>query len=118
MTTRVLITGSRWLKRRSVIAKAFAKHVFEDDIVVVSGACPRGADAMCEEFAHSRGYEVERYPADWAEYGKGAGMLRNQEMVDTEPDLCLAFPTKNSVGTYDCIRRAKKAGIETHIYES
>jgi hypothetical protein len=36
---------------------------------------------------------------------------------DFEPDLVLAFPTKNSVGTWDMIRRARKAGVPVEIQE-
>jgi hypothetical protein len=32
-------------------------------------------------------------------------------MVDLGADLCLAFPMPRSRGTWDCVRRAKKAGI-------
>lgn len=43
-----------------------------------------------------------------------AGHIRNQEMVDSGADICLAFykiGAKNR-GTRDCAARAKKAGIK------
>jgi hypothetical protein len=32
-------------------------------------------------------------------------------MVDSRPDLVIAFPLEDSRGTFDCIRRAKAKGI-------
>lgn len=36
-------------------------------------------------------------------------------MVDLGADICLAFPTKSSIGTWDCVRRANAAGIRVII---
>ena len=33
------------------------------------------------------------YPVDWEKYGKAAGPIRNQQMIDKgKPDLVVAFP--------------------------
>jgi hypothetical protein len=56
------------------------------------------------------------FPAKWDEYGKAAGPIRNQEMVDSKPDLVLAFWDGRSPGTLDAIKRAVLAGIEVNIY--
>jgi len=58
------------------------------------------------------------FPADWKSYGKGAGPIRNQLMLDEgKPDLVLAFHNdiSSSRGTADMIRRAKKHGISYEI---
>lgn len=52
----------------------------------------------------------EPHPADWS-WGNGAGMHRNQEMVDLGADVCLAFIRGKSSGTRDCADKAAKAGI-------
>ena len=36
----------------------------------------------------------------------------------TKPDLVVAFPGPESVGTWDMIRRAEKAGVEVIIIEA
>ena len=58
-----------------------------------------------------RNIPVERFPADWSEYGKAAGAIRNQQMLDEgTPDLVVAFPGGN--GTLDMVRRSQRAGIK------
>jgi len=59
--------------------------------------------------------------ADWDQYGKKAGGIRNTWMLDDlEPgelvDVLLAFPLAGSIGTWDCIRKAKARGIPIRNY--
>lgn len=70
-----------------------------------------GADTIAGYVWTEFGGEVEVHDADWERYGKAAGNIRNQEMVELGAYLCLAFPMKQSTGTFDCIRRAENAGI-------
>jgi hypothetical protein len=43
------------------------------------------------------------------------GHYRNQQMVDAGATICFAFPLDGSVGTWDCVRRARAAGIPVRI---
>lgn len=111
---RILITGSRnWSDRETIqnALKPFAYH----DAVLVSGACPSGADAIAEEIWEAWGFPVERHPANWS-FGKKAGPKRNQQMVDLGADLCLAFRKDYSRGTTHCANAATMAGIPTIWY--
>ena len=84
-----------------------------DDAVIISGAC-RGADTLAIRAAKELGFTYREYPANWALYGKRAGVLRNQQMIDIEsPDLVVAFhdDIARSKGTKDMINRAIKHGI-------
>lgn len=52
--------------------------------------------------------------ADWGQYGKAAGPIRNQQMLDEgQPTLVIAFhdDLENSKGTKDMVKRAKKAEV-------
>lgn len=114
--TRILVTGSRrWTDRdavRDAILEAWTSLGEDRDTVLVHGACPRGADKIADEFWDGYlGYPVERHPAEWTRYGRAAGPLRNQQMVDLGADVCLAFLMPGSRGTADCARRAERAGI-------
>ena len=59
---------------------------------------------------------IIKFPADWNKYGKAAGVLRNQQMLDEgHPDLVVYFhkDIENSKGTKDMIIRAIDANIRT-----
>lgn len=105
---RVLITGSRDWTDASRIVKLLS-HFAKDTTIIEGGA--RGADRLARQAAEELGLEVETHEADWDRYGRRAGPIRNQQMVDSGADLCLAFPLPESKGTFDCIERAEKAGI-------
>lgn len=123
---RVLVTGSRNWQHADVIYSALeAEHASArsrgERLTVVHGLCPQGADAMADDWARygtSFGFGVERetHRAEWEKYGKPAGFIRNQEMVDLGADVCLAFCRDDSSGTMDCVNRAAKAGIPVRIY--
>lgn len=118
---RIIVTGSRDLADALVVRRALWALLPEepDDLTVVHGDCPTGADRHASNFCADyieEGVIEERHPADWS-IGKKAGPLRNQEMVDLGADLVLAFPRGLSRGTRDTISRAKVAGIPVEVWE-
>lgn len=113
---RILITGSRDWTNWRIIHGALCDYLFEEQVVLVSGACPTGADRMAEKWARGMGYEVETHPADWDQHGKKAGFIRNKEMVDLGADICLAFIKNNSKGATMTLNLAEKAGIRTKVW--
>lgn len=118
---RILITGTRSFDRieqniaymqERISAACIAFGEGDEELVLVHGGA-RGVDTVAADAAHRLGLVLERYSAHWDVYGKAAGVIRNQEMVDAGADVCLAFPSSEapSRGTRDCIDRAKRAGI-------
>ena len=60
--------------------------------------------------------KVIKFPAEWDKYGKAAGVLRNQQMLDEGyPDLVVYFhkDLENSKGTKDMVTRAVDNKIKT-----
>ncbi|MCA1572481.1 MAG: DUF2493 domain-containing protein [Chloroflexi bacterium] len=111
---RVLVCGSRNLseKRRREVIDALEYLWRRNPLVIIHGAA-RGADSMASDWATERGCEQVEYPANWRQYGRKAGPIRNQQMLtEGKPDIVLAFPEKDSVGTWDMVERSKKAGLE------
>lgn len=134
--TRILFSGGRRHDDPALIGKhldrAAAGH---EKVTLVHGRCnPRNADGdpvdwdwalahpeqgpyfggdwHAHQHALARGWATEQVPADWRLYGKAAGGIRNQVMVNRGADILVAAPVPGeSVGTYDCIRRAKAARI-------
>jgi len=106
----VLVTGGRdysdWFRVRDELHEIALIHGIRR--IVHGNAC--GADNLAMNWADWRKIPQGKYPADWKQYGNGAGPIRNQLMLDSEPiDLVVAFP--GGRGTADMVRRARAAGI-------
>lgn len=87
-------------------------------LTVVHGGCPTGADALAAHWATGHdNVRTEVFPADWDTYGRRAGPIRNQAMIDSlDPDrlnqhLVVAAWDGKSRGTLSTIRFARKANI-------
>lgn len=73
------------------------------------------ADWLAHQIAEELGWTDEPHPAEWHRLGPRAGPIRNQAMVDAGADVCLAFASPGSRGTWDCVRRAREAGIRVEV---
>lgn len=109
---RVLICGSRdWVDTGYQIFR-FINRLPEDCVVIHGGA--RGVDSMAGEIATFLGLSVMEFPADWKRYGRAAGIIRNQQMLDEgRPNTVVYFheDLANSRGTKDMVTRAQRAGL-------
>jgi hypothetical protein len=112
----LLICGTRALPlagvvRLDIILQAVARA--RPDTTIVHGAAS-GVDRWAGRFAKAHGLQVREFPADWEKYGKGAGHIRNQQMLDEgRPHLVYALHTDPGLGkgTRDMVRRARAAGL-------
>lgn len=111
---RILVTGDRnWREARLVYNQVLAHVTADPERYTVIHGDARGADTYAEVCAQLLGVPTEPHPAKW-ELGRGAGVIRNQEMLDSGIDLVLAFhhDLDNSRGTKDMVARAEKHGVE------
>lgn len=105
---RVIIAGSRSFSGGvRKVAEAVTASGFEVT-TVISGAA-RGADQAGEQWAKMNKVPVERFPADWETYGKGAGHVRNYEM-SLVADALISLWDGSSPGTKDMIRTMEAQG--------
>lgn len=114
---RVLVCGSRdWTDIRPIrTVLCGLVHRFGYPFTVVHGAA-RGADHLAGVAAFGEDMTIEEFPADWTQHGRSAGFIRNQQMIDTGPDVVWAFKTTpESVGTNHTISLAKAAGIPVYV---
>lgn len=106
---RLLVTGGRDFDDAEMITAVLdtlhAQHGF---IVLIHGNAS-GVDRLCGQWAANSGVAVQACPADWKRYGRGAGPIRNRQLLDEQPDLLVAFP--GGKGTADMVKVATKAGL-------
>ena len=88
--------------------------VYPEPPEFVSGGAD-GADALGELFAKDWACKCTKFPADWDQYGKAAGVIRNQQMADYA-DMLVAFWDGKSKGTKNMIDCALRRGLEMHVY--
>lgn len=92
--------------------------------IIQGGA--KGADEYARTYREQRAVAcnpdylptVETFYPLWAEFGKAAGPMRNQDMLEKgKPDVVLAFHDNihQSKGTKDMVDRAVAAGVPTYI---
>ncbi len=113
--TVVCVAGSRGYNdyaEFSYWVDSYIDILATDSICFVSGAASKGADAMIIRWCRENNFPCFEYPADWDEYGKSAGMIRNAEMRDVITHL-LAFWDGISSGTEEMINESmNRDGIE------
>lgn len=94
------------------------------------GDCGTGVDAIMWELVTEWNLEYERYEADWEQWGKAAGPLRNRAMLKghhlggkgLRANLLMAFPEPGKYpripgsGTWGCIGEAVAMQVQTVIY--
>lgn len=110
---KLIIAGGR-SRRLYTADKELLDEIYdqEDIDVVISGDC-RGVDEDGAAWAETKKIRVWRYPADWQQYGKRAGPIRNETMAKTA-DAVVLFPGGD--GTNSMYTIAKKYKIRIYDY--
>jgi predicted Rossmann fold nucleotide-binding protein DprA/Smf involved in DNA uptake len=84
---------------------------------IVSGGAG-GADKLAEQYSlQNLKKKATIFKAEWNIYGKRAGPIRNQKIIDLSEAL-IAFPTKESKGTWITVRMAEQKKIPVTICQS
>jgi hypothetical protein len=116
----ILVCGSRDWNDFTTIKKYLEELKTTDNntqqpITIIHGGC-KGADSIAGYLAGQLGFQVRVFKADWSKYGKAAGPIRNQQMLDEgHPNL---DALENSKGTLDMVSRARKAEINVIVIKS
>lgn len=117
MNTRVIVCGGRDFNNRELCFESLDRYLKGyENIEIVSGHA-RGADTLGEEYAHAHGLKLTIFEADWEQYGKSAGAVRNRQMLkyaSKETPVVIAFWDGKSRGTKNMIDQAMEKAI-THI---
>jgi hypothetical protein len=117
---RILVCGSRdWndFSKIENILKTYANTENNNSNTIIHGGC-RGADSIGGYIGKKLNMNIAVYKAQWNKYGKAAGPIRNQQMIDEgKPDIVYAFHSciEKSKGTKDMVNKAIENNIPVHI---
>lgn len=107
---KVIVAGGRDFEDydflRDSIYKFFGDYIEQDRLEIVSGGA-KGADSFATQFADIHWCAYKEFPADWDNYGKSAGAIRNAEMAEYA-DALIAFWDGQSRGTANMIEQMQK----------
>lgn len=114
---KIIIAGSRSFDNYNMLRKIMSElRPVTGYLELVSGTA-KGADKLGEKWAKDKqDVPIKKFPADWEEYGKSAGHIRNQEMAEYA-DTLIAFWDGESSGTKSMIDKALKEGLEIHVFQ-
>lgn len=118
---RLLVTGSRHatfdehravIRQQIMLAIGHIKTGEMGRVVLVHGDAP-GVDEIAVRVVSLMPWPIQIEAHNARHFGPwpACGPLRNSHMVSLGADICLAFPTPGSKGTWDCARKAADAGI-------
>ncbi|MFI4861814.1 MAG: DUF2493 domain-containing protein [Phycisphaerales bacterium JB063] len=108
---KTIIAGSRDITDFTLVSQVIDASKFDITGVVCGEA--RGVDALGKRWANNRSIPVYSFPADWRQYGKAAGPMRNREMAAVASALIvIRYP--DSRGSADMLRQAKHYGLRVH----
>lgn len=111
--TTIGVTGGRYYANQEAVFAALdaVKEVYGPVRLHVGDA--NGADWLAWKWAEDRNVPVRRFIADWNQFGKMAGPIRNREMLDSGVELLIAFP--GGRGTNGCIKEAEQRMIPVRV---
>ncbi len=116
MEKRIIIAGSRHFTDRVLFEQVVDAYLGALDAayepIILSGHCS-GADLLAEQYAKERQIRLEVFPAEWKRYKKGAGPIRNRQMVKAA-DAVIAF-FSGGKGTASLLSLAEKRGLELNV---
>lgn len=115
---KLLVTGSRTITEYVYVEICLDKvcvEFFTPDEIIVGDAS--GVDRLTRRWAKARGIKLSVHPANWKKFGKGAGFIRNAQMVK-KCDKGVGIWDGQSRGTKHTIDLLYKAGKLLKVFES
>lgn len=111
---KVLVTGGR--ERADAWRVATELHKLLPFSHLIEGGA-RGADALAAQWAERIGVQSVTCSANWNKFGKGAGAIRNGNMLGllSDGDVVIAFP--GGTGTANMVKQAINSKIALTIKE-
>lgn len=108
---RIIVCGGRDFQEKEKVYSVLDDFLKLYPALEIISGMARGADSLAAEWAVDRQVKLWRVFADWEQFKKAAGFIRNKRMlVEYQATKVVAFP--GGSGTKHMTTLAKKAGIE------
>lgn len=95
---KIMIVGSKaWSNEeliRSVLGRVWEENGCPENVVLVHGNDPSGADMMCDKYAVEHGWSLHIIKPDHDKDGKRAYEVRNRKLLNCGADIALVFSTR------------------------
>lgn len=130
LTRGIAIVGSREFANYAQLKREVDKIIRRGDLIISGGAksstpgmgwdskAKASADSLAQRYAKENAYRILIIYPDWNTHYKGAGFVRNKEIVE-ESEIVLAFYRKGHFqqgGTANTAEWARKLGRPLHEY--
>jgi hypothetical protein len=109
---RLAIIGSRNFTDWNLLESKIDELKLKPTEIVSGGA--KGADSLGEKYAKMKNIPIKIYKPDWEKYGKAAGVIRNEDIINYS-DRVIAFWDGKSKGTKNSIDHARKLSKKVYI---
>jgi orotate phosphoribosyltransferase-like protein len=111
---RVAIIGSRCFNDYGKLCEFMSKVNDKINVVEIVSGGAIGADSLATRYANENDIKLNIYLPDWGKYGRRAGILRN-DLIINNSDYIVAFWDGKSKGTKYSIEKAKKLNKKMSI---
>lgn len=109
---RIAIIGGRLRDDKPFIDSVLEMFVKDGDSIISGGA--KGVDTIARLYAESRSLPFVEYLPDSP--GMKQQLMERNTKIAEACDVVLAFPHKDSKGTFDTVRKALKLGKRVIIF--
>jgi hypothetical protein len=110
------ITGTRQFSDQNWVEDRLDEMYSPADIEVLISGGARGIDTCCEIWARKHSVAIDVHKPDYDQYGKGAPLVRNDEMIALCDEMVgFPLPDASSRGTEYTIAHAIKAGKPVRV---
>lgn len=109
---KTIIAGGRTITDYSLVLSAIGESEFEIT-EIVSGMAP-GVDTLAVQYGQEKQLPLKEFHANWNEYKRAAGPIRNREMA-VYGEALIAIWDGESRGTKNMIEEATKRGLKVYV---
>lgn len=109
---KTIIAGSRSIHNFKIVEDAIRECGWVPTEVICG--CALGVDDLGDRWASERNIPVKHFPAQWRNYGRSAGIIRNRAMASIAEALIAVWDGK-SRGTKNMIQEAKNKNLKVFV---